>query len=195
MQNDRAGNAPESTTAIDRHIKRRRFLLAAGGMATAGMGVKLYRQFDEYSLRTDVFIAKAASYGDGLERKVRQGLAELGIGRESVARKSVLLKPNLVEPSRDAPHQYAPGHWYARPPRSSGHWAPARFSSPKDRDTAATPTGCSTSRVSPKCSARRSSPFVDLNHDEVFFKPNRMRFTPLRRRGLPAAMKRADIVV
>jgi uncharacterized protein (DUF362 family) len=37
--------------------------------------------------------------------------------------------------------------------------------------------------------------FVDLNHDEVFLVPNRLGFTKLRDLGLPATLRRADLIV
>ena len=38
-------------------------------------------------------------------------------------------------------------------------------------------------------------PFVDLNHDDLFFLPNRMRFTEMAELGLPATLRRADLIV
>lgn len=76
----------------------RRELLAGGvslsALAFAGLG---------WGCRSDprprVHIARAASYDLDLVAIVKDGLAELGLGRRELAGKRVLLKPNLVETS------------------------------------------------------------------------------------------------
>src|SRR4051812_27532556 len=87
-----------------RNLGRRAFL----GCATVGIGAatagKIVWDRQEAMFRSDVFIARAASYDDDLVGILRQGLSELGLGRSWIRNKSVLLKPNLVEPSREAPH-------------------------------------------------------------------------------------------
>jgi uncharacterized protein (DUF362 family) len=196
MQDELAGDAPQPTTSVDKRlVRRRRFLVAAGGLATAGLAGRLYRQFDENAERSNVFIAKAGSYADDLERKVREGLTELGIGRSFAAGKSVLLKPNLVEPSRDAPHINthpalvrataevfrALGAREVFVAEGQGHC--------RDSDWVLDESGLA------EVLSEARLPFVDLNHDDVFLKPNLMRFTKLEELGLPSALKRADIVV
>jgi uncharacterized protein (DUF362 family) len=42
---------------------------------------------------------------------------------------------------------------------------------------------------------RERLPFVDLNHDDVFMRSNRLGFTNLPKLYLPRALKRADLVV
>src|SRR5215469_16871954 len=85
-------------------FSRREFLATTGALLAGGSGLGLIRGRGEAFCRADVFIAKAASYGDDLPGIIRRGLAELGLGRAWAQGKSVLLKPNLVEPIRDAPH-------------------------------------------------------------------------------------------
>lgn len=195
MQSDQNAQDPKTAAPDAKLLRRRRFLVAAGGLATAGLGVRLYRQFDEYAQRSDVFIAKAASYGDDLERTVRQGLAELGIDRAFAARKSVLLKPNLVEPSRDAPHintHPALVRATAEVFRSLGArevFVAEGQGHCRDSDWVLDESGLA------EVLGHAKLEFVDLNHDDVFLKPNLMRFTRLGQLGLPSALKRADIVV
>lgn len=195
MNNDCQDLVTEPVMGIDRHLKRRRFLLGAGALATAGLCGKLYRNFDECSLRSSVFIAKASSYDDDLERKVRQGLGELGILPASISGKSVLLKPNLVEPDRTVPHintHPALVRATAEAFRSLGArevFVAEGQGHCRDSDWVLDESG-----LADVLSEARLE-FVDLNHDEVFMTPNTMRFTKLRRFGLPSALKRADIVV
>ena len=176
-------------------LKRRTFLMGAGAVVAGGLGSKLVSDRDEGSLRGSVFVAKAASYEADLAATIRAGLSELGIGRRDVAGKSVLLKPNLVEPSREAPHiNTHPAliraaaevfrSWDAREvfvAEGQGHC--------RDTDWVLDQSGLG--RVLDEDRIE----FVDLNHDEVVFTPNTFGATTLRRLGLPATLRRADLIV
>jgi uncharacterized protein (DUF362 family) len=176
-------------------LKRRRFLVGAGAIVTAGLGGKLLYDADEGGRRAEVFVAHARSYDDDLETIIRDGLAALGFGPTQVAGKSVLLKPNLVEPSHDAPQiNTHPAlvravatvfrRWQARDvfvAEGQGHC--------RDSELVLEQSG-----LGPVLDAERID-FVDLNHDEVFFVPNRLRFTRLAQFGLPATLRRADMFV
>src|SRR5512135_1211869 len=174
---------------------RRDFLATTGAILVGGAGLKLLRDHNEAFCRADVFIAKAASYDDDLPRIIRRGLAELGLGRAWAQGKSVLLKPNLVEPSREAPHVNThPAvvravaevfrSWGAREvfvAEGQGHC--------RDSDLVLEQSG-----LGPVLDEDRIE-FVDLNCDEVFAVRNRLGFTRLRQLFLPAALRRADLIV
>src|SRR5512135_1538699 len=176
-------------------LNRRTFLVGAGAAVAAGLGTKLLVDRDERSLRATVVIAKAASYDVDLVRPIRDGLTELGLGPARVAGKSVLLKPNLVEPSREAPHiNTHPAlvraaaqvfrSWGAREvfvAEGPGHC--------RDADWVLDESGLGRALDDDQIA------FVDLNHDEVFLTPNRLRFTRLRQLGLPSTLRRADLIV
>jgi uncharacterized protein (DUF362 family) len=176
-------------------LGRREFLGAAGAILAGGSGLKLLRDRNEAFCRANVFIARAVSYEEDLPRIIRGGLAELGLGPAWARGKSVLLKPNLVEPIRDAPHinthpavvravaEVFRG-WGAREvfvAEGQGHC--------RDSDLVLEQSG-----LAPVLEEDRIE-FVDLNHDEVDFVPNRLRFTGLARLCLPASLRRADLVV
>jgi uncharacterized protein (DUF362 family) len=190
-----SSEVPDGAVATGAGLRRRTFLVGAGALAVAGLGTKLFRDVDEAAHRAAVFIAKAASYDDDLEDKVRAGLTELGLGPAWVTGKSVLLKPNLVEPSREAPQinthpaliravaEVFRG-WRARDvfvAEGQGHC--------RDSEFVLEQSGLGT-----VLDAERIE-FVDLNHDEMFFVPNRLRFTKLAELGLPATLRRADLIV
>lgn len=183
-----------AATAVPR-LGRRELLAATGAILVGGAGLGLLGDHDEASGRAEVFIAKAASYDDDLPRIIRRGLAELGLGRAWVAGKSVLLKPNLVEPIREAPHvnthpavvravaEVFRG-WGAREvfvAEGQGHC--------RDSDLVLEQSG-----LAPVLDEDRIE-FVDLNCDEVFAVRNRLGFTRLRQLFLPAALRRADLIV
>jgi uncharacterized protein (DUF362 family) len=189
------GVLPDRPAPTPREIKRRRFLVGAGALITAGMGAKLARDVDERSQRANVFIARAERYTHDLNQTVGNGLAELGITRAWVAGKSVLLKPNLVEPSRTAPHintHPALVQATAEAFRSLGAREVVVAEGQghcRDSDWVLDESGLAAVLDEARLE------FVDLNHDEVFLTPNRSRFTRLRQLGLPRSLKRADIVV
>ena len=177
------------------NFRRRKFLIGAGALVAGGIGAKLLRDRDESALRAEVFIQRAASYTDDLERKLREGLAALGLGRSWAAGKSVMLKPNLVEPSQAAPHiNTHPAlilaaaevfrSWGAREvfvAEGQGHC--------RDSELVLEQSG-----LGPVLD-REHIEFVDLNHDELFFVPNRLRFTALGELALPRTLRRADLIV
>lgn len=179
----------------DRGLRRRAFLTGAGGLAAAGLGAKAWSDGDERRRRADVFIARAGSYDVDLERLIADGLAGLGLGPRWAAGKSVLLKPNLVEPSRDAPqintHPMVVRaaaevfrRWGAREVvvgEGQGHC--------RDADYVLEQSG-----LGPVLDHDRV-PFLDLNHDDVFTVANTFRSTAMRRLTLPAALRRADVIV
>ena len=176
-------------------LKRRTFIVGAGVVITAGLGSKLLHDADEAGCRALAFVARARTYDDDLETKVRDGLVALGFGAARVAGKSVMLKPNLVEPSRDAPQVNThPAlvravaavfrRWQAREvfvAEGQGHC--------RDSELVLEQSG-----LGPVLDAEKIE-FVDLNHDEVFLVPNRLGFTKLAQLGLPATLRRADLIV
>jgi uncharacterized protein (DUF362 family) len=176
-------------------VKRRTFLTGAGVATAAGLGLKAARDLNEAGLRATVFIAKAPSYKDDLERIIRSGLVELGFGPTRVKGKSVLLKPNLVEPSRGEPQINTHSavvraaaevfrRWQAREvivAEGQGHCRDSQYVLDE-------------SGLGPVLAESRIE-FVDLNHDDVFTVPNTMRFTRLPALSLPVTLRRADLIV
>jgi uncharacterized protein (DUF362 family) len=146
-------------------------------------------------MRAPVFVARAGSYDADLERPIADGLRAMGLSPAWAAGKSVLLKPNLVEPSREATHiNTHPAvvcaaaavfrRWGAREvvvAEGQGHC--------RDSGYVLEQSGLG------EALADERLEFVDLNHDDVFSVPNRLRFTPLKRLTLPATLRRADLVV
>jgi uncharacterized protein (DUF362 family) len=164
-------------------------------IVTTGLLAKLARDEDERGMRADIVIAKATQYDDGLARVVREGLAELGIGRAWARGKSILLKPNLVEPSQEAPQinthpalvravaEVFRG-WDAREilvAEGQGHC--------RDSDLVLEQSGLE------EVLREARLPFVDLNHDDVFEAENRLGASRMRRLYLPATHRRVDRVV
>jgi uncharacterized protein (DUF362 family) len=190
-----AGGPSGATPAQRNHLKRRAFLVGTGAAVTAGLSAKLVHDFGEAGRRAEVFIARAGSYSDDLEARVRDGLAALGLGPDWVKGKAVLLKPNLVEPSREAPQVNThPAliravaavfrRWRAREvfvAEGQGHC--------RDSELVLEQSG-----LGPVLDAEKIE-FVDLNHDDVDLVPNRLGFTGLAELGLPATLRRAELIV
>jgi uncharacterized protein (DUF362 family) len=187
------GSAPEIHPPA--RPSRRVFLGGASAIAVGGASAVAYRKADESSWRADVVVAKAANYELDLTKIVREGLLELGLGPAWVKGKSVLLKPNLVEPSKSAPQINTNPvlvrsvaeifrSWGAREvfvAEGQGHC----------RDTGFV---LEQSGLGPILD-REKIEFVDLNHDDLFSKSNRLGFTNLGSFHLPVSLKRADLIV
>ena len=177
-------------------MNRRDLLTGMGGLAAIGIGARQVRDWNERSLRARVFIARASSYQADLESIIDDGLRALGLSAVMGER---TVGPLEAQPgralSRCAPGQH-PSACRARGRPGISPMGRTRSSwSPKDRAIAAMPSSCSTSLAwGPSLDDARLE-FVDLNHDDVWFVPNRFGATALRELALPATLDRADLIV
>jgi uncharacterized protein (DUF362 family) len=174
---------------------RRKFLAAAGAILVGGSGLKLVRDRNEGSYRAEVVVAKVKAYEQDIVSVIRRGLIELGLQPSWARGKSVLLKPNLVEPIRDTPHiNTHPAVVRAVVEVFRGWGASEVFVAEgqghcRDSDLVLEQSG-----LLPVLEEDRIE-FIDLNHDDVEFVPNRLRFTKLAELCLPTTLRRADLVV
>ncbi len=176
-------------------MKRRTFMTGTAAAVATGLGVSQAGDWNEWSWRSRVFIARASSYQADIESVIAAGLLELGHDRSWARGKSVLLKPNLVEPSRQA--QEINTHplviraaaevfrsWGAREvvvAEGPGHCRDAQWV----LDESGLGEVLKRSRLE----------FIDLNHDEVRFVPNRLGRGSLPRLALPQSLVTADLIV
>ena len=176
-------------------VGRRAFLAGAGALAAGGLAASWRMGPDERGLRADVLIARAASYEADLARIVREGLAELGIGRDWAKGRRVLLKPNLVEPSRSAPQiNTHPALVRASAEVFLSLGACEVFVAEGQGHCRDTGLVLEQSGLGPILD-REGLEFIDLNHDDVFDVPNRLGATRLDRLHLPKTLRRADRIV
>jgi uncharacterized protein (DUF362 family) len=195
ISNPNGSGGDMSDVAKPRALGRRRFLTGAGAMVAGGLGARALWERDEAAWRADVAIVRSPSYEADLGMLVGEGLALLGLGRDWARGKTVLLKPNLVEPSREAPHVNThpalvrgvaeafrrQGARRVLVAEGQGHC--------RDSDLVLDQSG-----LGPILDRERLE-FVDLNNDEVVRVPNRFGSTRLQSLYLPAALRRADLVV
>lgn len=176
-------------------MNRRNFLTGMGALATVGVGGKLWSDWNERSLRAQVLIAKAPAYEADLESIIARGLSELGLSSSWAKRKSVLLKPNLVEPCLDAPHTNTHPEVVRATAEVFRRWGA------REVFVAEGPGHCRDAQLVLDQSGlgdvldQSRLEFVDLNHDDVSFVPNRFGASSLRELALPDALKRADLIV
>jgi len=176
-------------------MRRRSLLTGLGATIATGLGGQQVCEWDEWSNRGRVFIAAAGSYQANLESAITEGLDELGLMASWVKRKSVLLKPNLVEASGVAP-------------QINTHPAVVRATAEVFRSWGAREVfvaegagHCRDAELILDESGMRSTlresklDFVDLNYDDIYMISNRQRMSSLRQLALPAALKRADLIV
>ncbi len=161
----------------------------------AQVGARCFWNQTEHMQRATTFISRACAYDASLTQHIRDGLRELGWGRERVRNKSVMLKPNLVEPTLEAPHV-------------NTHPAVVRavaevFRSWDVREVfVAEGQGhirdgwlvLEQSGLEPVLK-EAELPFVDLNHDDVYAASNLLGMTTLKELYLPTTLRRADLIV
>ena len=156
---------------------------------------KLWSDWDERSLRARVFIARAASYEADLESIISSGLRELGLSASWAKGRSVLLKPNLVEPFVDSPQINTHPAVVRAAAEVFRRWGA------REVIVAEGPGHCRDAQLVLDQSGlgdvldQARLEFVDLNHDDVSFVPNRFGATSLRELALPDTLRRADLIV
>lgn len=178
-----------------KELKRRTFLAATSTVVAGGFGLSAWNRLNERSLRSDVYIARAHSYTDDLERILTDGLSALGLGPSRITGKSILLKPNLVEPSREAPQINTHPlliraaaevfrRWGARQvlvAEGQGHC--------RDSEFVLEQSGLG------QVLKEAHLEFIDLNHDDLWTVNNLLRFTPMKQLTLPQTLRGADLIV
>jgi uncharacterized protein (DUF362 family) len=159
------------------------------------LGGGLAADWNEWGHRASVFVAKASDYEANLESTIAAGLLELGLGHRFARGKTVLLKPNLVEPSRAAPEVNTHPNVVRAAAAVFRSWGARHVF------VAEGPGHCHDSLVVLEQSGLGEMleecglEFVDLNHDDVEFVPNRLKQSALPRLALPASLLRADLIV
>ena len=176
-------------------MNRRNFLTGAGAAVATGIGGAFVADWNEWGQRASVFIARAAGYQADLERTIALGLTELGLGRAVGPTQDGALEaePGRAEPR--APEINTHPAWFARRPRCFGAWGASSVFVAEGpghcRDASLVLDESGLGEVLDQSHLE----FVDLNHDDVEFVPNRLRQTTLPRLALPASLKRADLIV
>lgn len=171
----------------------RRTILAAGGVALAGFaGAKALGQY--LLPRADVFVARNQRYDAALVHTIRDGLAACGLAPSHFATKRVLLKPNMVEPTRQIPHMTTHPAVIIAAAEVFRQWgatvtvgeAPGHV---RDTEMALVESGVSEALHDARLN------FADLNYEEVAWRANRGRVSPLKGIYFPRSVCEADYVV
>ncbi len=171
----------------------RRAILTAGGVALAGFaGAKLLGEV--LKPRADVFIARNQNYDGTLVPTIRDALAACGLAPERFRGKRVLLKPNLVEPTRLVPHMTTHPTVILAAAEVFRTWgasvtvgeAPGHV---RDTEMALNESGVAEALHGEKLR------FADLNYEEVAWRVNRGRVSPLKGIYFPRSVCEADFVV
>lgn len=182
---------PTATNSNSRPTRRSVLAIggvAAAGLATAGLASRGLRP------RAPVFIARSQRYDGDLATTIRDGLTACGLAPEQFRGKRVLLKPNLVEPTKLVPHMTTHPAVIVAAAEAFAAWgaevsvgeAPGHM-----RDTRAVLTGSGVGEALRDARVR----FADLNYEDVAWRPNAGRFSPLDGLFLPRSVVEAEFVV
>ncbi|QEG34615.1 DUF362 domain-containing protein [Bythopirellula goksoeyrii] len=171
----------------------RRTMLAAGGVAIAGFaGAKALAH---WMLPTaEVFVARNQQYNGQLVQTIRDGLNACGLVPHQFANKRVLLKPNMVEPTRQIPHMTThPAVIIAAAEVFRGWGATVTVGEApghvRDTEMALVESGVSEALRDARLE------FADLNYEDVAWRVNRGRVSPLKGIYFPRSVCEADYVV
>lgn len=171
----------------------RRKILALGGTALAcAAGGKAISWAS--ASQAEVFIARNQSYDSGLEATIQDGLRNCGYQPQQFSGKRVLLKPNLVEPSRAIPHMTTHPAVIIAASEVFRRWgatvrvgeAPGHV---RDTEMALIESGVG------EALQDAGLTFADLNYEQVGWRRNRGRLSPLRGIYFPQNVLEADYVV
>jgi uncharacterized protein (DUF362 family) len=148
----------------------------------------------ELARRAPVFIARSQKYDGPLASTIRDGLRACGFQQEQFRAKRILLKPNLVEPSRRMPHMTThPAIVVAAVEVFRGWGAEVAVGEAPGhmRDTK-----CALAESGVHDALREAGVrFADLNYEDVAWRSNAGRFSPLPGIYLPRSVVEADFVV
>ena len=172
----------------------RRTVLAAGGVALAGVAGAGLTSWAIDRRRAAVFVAKNQRYDGPLVTTIREGLMACNVQPKQFNGKRVLLKPNLVEPTRAIPHMTTHPAVITAAGEVFRQWgatvsvgeAPGHV---RDTEMALIESGVGEALSDAKLQ------FADLNYQEVRWRRNRGRVSPLKGIYLPQSVLEADWVV
>jgi uncharacterized protein (DUF362 family) len=176
------------------HQPTRRAVLAACGLAAAtAAGVKLVH-WAKRPGNQSVFIAKNQRYSGSLVKTIHDGLTACGLAPDAFRGKRVLLKPNLVEPTRLIPHMTTHPAVIAAAGEAFHQWgatvrvgeAPGHV---RDTEMALVESGVGEALRDAELT------FADLNYEQVAWRANRSRYSPLKGLYFPRSVLEADFVV
>ncbi len=179
---------------LDKVRPSRRAVLAAGGIAVAGVAGAQLANWAAARRKEAVFVARNQRYDGPLVNTIHDGLVACGVQPAQLRGKRVLLKPNLVEPTRLIPHMTTHPAVINAAAEVFRNWgatvtvgeAPGHV---RDTEMALIESGVG--------EALRDAglEFADLNYEEVQWRRNRGRLSPLKGIYLPRSVLEADYVV
>lgn len=183
---------PERPTSAGKDVPRidRRALLLGTGAALVGAAAAPLM----FQKHASVFIARNQRYDSGLTTTIRDGLLATGIDVAWLRGRRVLLKPNMVEPSRSAPQMTTHPAIVRATAEVFRGWgakvtvgeAPGHV---RDTEMALVESGVGEALKDDKIE------FADLNYQEVGWRPNKTKISPLTGLYFPSAVMEADLVV
>jgi uncharacterized protein (DUF362 family) len=176
------------------HQPTRRAVLAACGLAAATAAGAKFVHWAKRPGKQPVFIAKNQRYDASLVKTIHDGLTACGLAPEAFRNQRVLLKPNLVEPTRLIPHMTTHPAVIAAAGEAFRQWgatvrvgeAPGHV---RDTEMALVESGVGEALRDAELT------FADLNYEQVDWRANRSRYSPLKGLYFPRSVLEADFVV
>ena len=190
----RNGDQPDATPTGDDRLDRRALLVGSGVIALGAAGVLGYRAWQKQRGKPTVFLARNQSYDGPLETTIRDGLIATGLDAPWLKGRRVLLKPNMVEPSRSRRQMTThPAVIVATANVLRGWGAEVRVGEApghvRDTEMALEESGIGEALDDARLA------FADLNYEEVAWRENVSRVSPLKGLFFPRSILEADLVI
>lgn len=181
-------------------LSRRSLLLGTSTAVASFLGCDLVQRFKSAKKKptqgapTPVFIARNQRYDGTLEQTIRDGLIATGLQPEQLKGRRVLLKPNMVEPTRLSPHMTTHPAVVVATAEVFRKWDAIVSVGEAPGHVRDTEMALAESSLGDALDAAQL-PFADLNYEEVGWKDNRLKVSPLPGLFFPRSVLEADLVV
>lgn len=179
-------------TEGDVRFSRRQAIKVGGATVAAVATVSAAAHYT--APRTPVFVARNQRYDGPLRTTIADGLQANDIKPSHLRGRRVLLKPNLVEPTRVCPHMITHPAVIVAAAELFRDWGATVTVGEAPGHVRDTEMALSESGVG-EALADAGFAFADLNYEEVGWRPNESRVSPLDGLFFPRTVLEADLVV
>ncbi|MBL8830041.1 MAG: DUF362 domain-containing protein [Planctomycetaceae bacterium] len=181
---------------LNTSLSRRSLLLSTTSAVASALGCDIVNKLraPKQAKKAPVFIARNQRYDGPLEQTIRDGLLASGLDPARLKGKKVLLKPNMVEPTRLSPQMTTHPAVVLATAEVFRKWDCTVSVGEAPGHVRDTEMALSESRLGDALDSAKL-PFADLNYEEVGWRDNKLKVSPLPGLFFPRSVLEADLVV
>ncbi len=188
--------SPALKQLLNTSLSRRSLLLGTTSAVASALGCDIVNKLrpPKQAKKAPVFIARNQRYDGPLEQTIRDGLLASGLDPARLKGKKVLLKPNMVEPTRLSPQMTTHPAMVLATAEVFRKWDATVSVGEAPGHVRDTEMALSESRLGDALDSAKL-PFADLNYEEVGWRDNKLKVSPLPGLFFPRSVLEADLVV